>query len=85
MRFSDYLTETFWAAVDKALPLIYGFGYVFVVARVLSKREFGSLAQIEIIYYFVLMLDLAIAQTPMANRSAQEEPLRRNLFQRLFP
>ena len=71
MRFSDYLTETFWAAVDKALPLIYGFGYIFVVARVLSKREFGWLAQIEIIYYFVLMLDLAIAQTPMAKFTAE--------------
>ncbi len=71
MQFSDYLTETFWAAVDKALPLIYGFGYIFVVARVLSKTEFGWLAQFEIVYYFILMLDLAIAQTPMSKFTAE--------------
>ncbi|MFA4948344.1 MAG: oligosaccharide flippase family protein [Candidatus Krumholzibacteriia bacterium] len=71
MRFSDYLTETFWAAVDKALPLIYGFGYIFLVARVLPKTEFGWLAQFEIVYYFILMLDLAIAQTPMAKFTAE--------------
>jgi O-antigen/teichoic acid export membrane protein len=71
MRFSDYLTETLWAAVDKALPLIYGFGYIFVVARVLPKTEFGWLAQFEIVYYFILMLDLAIAQTPMAKFTAE--------------
>jgi len=71
MRFSDYLTETFWAAVDKALPLFYGVGYIFVVARALSLEEFGLLAQIELIYYFILMVDFALAQTPMAKFAAE--------------
>ena len=73
MRFSDYLTETFWAAVDKALPLFYGVGYIFVVARTLPEEEFGYLAQIEIIYYFILMVDFALAQTPMAKFAAETQ------------
>ncbi len=71
MRFSDYLTETFWAAVDKALPLVYGLGYIFVVVRVLSKNEFGLLGLIELIVYFVLMVDNTLVQTPMAKFAAE--------------
>jgi O-antigen/teichoic acid export membrane protein len=71
MRFSDHLTETFWAAIDKALPLLYGFGYIFVVVRVLSKNEFGLLGLIELIVYFILMVDNTLAQMPMAKFAAE--------------
>ncbi len=71
MRFSDYLTETFWAAIDKALPLAYGFGYIFVVVRVLSKNEFGLLGLFELIVYFILMVDNTLVQTPMAKFVAE--------------
>ena len=73
MRFSDYLTETVWAALDKALPLLYGFGYIFIVVRVLSKLEFGLLGLIELIFYFILMVDSTLVQTPMAKFAAETQ------------
>jgi O-antigen/teichoic acid export membrane protein len=71
MRFSDYLTETLWAALDKALPLLYGVGYVLVVVRVLPKNEFGLLGIIEVIFYFILAIDISLVQTPMAKFAAE--------------
>src|SRR5262245_53568602 len=71
MRFSDYLSETLWAALDKALPLLYGFGYVFIVVPVLPPSEFGLLGIIEVVFYFILAVDNGLVQTPMAKFVAE--------------
>jgi hypothetical protein len=71
MRFSDYLSETLWAALDKALPLLYGFGYVFIVVPALPPHEFGMLGIIEVVFYFILAIDNGLVQTPMAKFVAE--------------
>lgn len=73
MRFSDYLSETFWAALDKALPLVYGFGYVVLVVPALPENEFGLLGIVEVIFYFILAIDNGLVQTPMAKFAAESE------------
>ena len=73
MRFSDYLSETFWVALDKALPLVYGLGYVVVVVPALPENEFGLLAIIEVVFYFILAIDNSLVQTPMAKFVSENE------------
>jgi O-antigen/teichoic acid export membrane protein len=66
MRFANYIKPTFWALLDKALPVAYGFGFLFVVVRVLPKAEFGLLVLFQSIFYFIVMVDTALVQMPMA-------------------
>jgi O-antigen/teichoic acid export membrane protein len=71
MRFADYFKQTIWAVLDKTLPVIYGFGFIFVVVRVLPEKEFGLLTLFQGIFYFVVMLDTALVQMPMAKFVAE--------------
>ncbi|MGH7494612.1 MAG: oligosaccharide flippase family protein [bacterium] len=57
--------------MDKALPLLYGFGYVFIVIPALPPDEFGLLGIVEVIFYFILAIDNGLVQTPMAKFVAE--------------
>jgi len=74
MRFANYLKQGIWAALDKALPIIYGVGFIFAVVRVLSKEEFGLLGLFQAIFLFIQMVDQTLVQIPLAKfLSAREE------------
>jgi O-antigen/teichoic acid export membrane protein len=74
MRFANYLKQSLWAALDKALPVIYGIGFIFAVVRVLSKEEFGLLGLFQAVFLFIEMVDQALVQIPLAKfLSAREE------------
>jgi len=74
MRFANYLKQSLWAALDKALPVIYGVGFIFAVVRVLSKEEFGLLGLFQAFFLFIQMVDQTLVQIPLAKfLSAREE------------
>jgi len=74
MRFANYLKQGLWAALDKALPVIYGVGFIFAVVRVLSKEEFGLLGLFQAVFLFIQMADQTLVQIPLAKfLSAREE------------
>ena len=74
MRFANYLKQSLWAALDKALPVIYGVGFIFAVVRVLSKEEFGLLGLFQAVFLFIQMADQTLVQIPLAKfLSAREE------------
>lgn len=74
MRFANYLKQSLWATLDKALPVIYGVGFIFAVVRVLSKEEFGLLGLFQAVFLFIQMVDQTLVQIPLAKfLSAREE------------
>lgn len=73
MRFANYLKQSLWAALDKALPVIYGVGFIFAVVRVLSKEEFGLLGLFQAVFLFIQMVDQTLVQIPLAKFLAARE------------
>jgi len=66
MRFANYLKQSLWAALDKALPVIYGVGFIFAVVRVLPKEEFGLLGLFQAVFLFIEIVDQTFVQIPLA-------------------
>jgi O-antigen/teichoic acid export membrane protein len=73
MRLADYLKPGFWAGLDKALPVVYGVGFLFAVVRVLPKTEFGLLVLFQAVFLFIEMMDQALVQIPMAKFLSEGE------------
>ena len=42
MRFGRHIGRGLWAFADKALPAVYGIGFILLVIRVLPEREYGA-------------------------------------------
>jgi O-antigen/teichoic acid export membrane protein len=65
MRLANYLKQSAWAGLDKALPVIYGLGFLFAVVRVLPKEEFGLLGLFQAVFLFIEMIDQTLVQIPL--------------------
>lgn len=74
MEFGKHLTKGIWGAADKALPVIYGFGYVVLVIRVLPKEEFGNFVLIQELFLIISGLAMAFALQPLLKFAAEERP-----------
>lgn len=50
VRLSDHLGKGIWGTADKALPVVYGIGYVLLVIRTLPEAELGTFALIQTLF-----------------------------------
>ncbi len=62
-----------WAGLDKALPVVYGLGFIFAVVRVLPASEFGLLVLFQSVFFFVQMVDTTMVHVPLAKFLAEGE------------
>jgi O-antigen/teichoic acid export membrane protein len=65
MEFGRHISKGLWAFGDKALPAIYGLGYVFLVIRVLPQNEFGAFIIIQTIFVVVSTMSFSLALQPL--------------------
>ncbi|MBI3193310.1 MAG: oligosaccharide flippase family protein [Ignavibacteriae bacterium] len=65
MEFGKHIGKGVWAFADKALPALYAVAYIFLVVRVLSKEEFGSLVLIQTIFTLGTAFCMSLALQPM--------------------
>jgi hypothetical protein len=60
-----HLGKGIWGLADKALPVVYGLGYVLLVIRVLPEVEFGNWVLLQEIFLLVSGLATAFALNPL--------------------
>ncbi|RPH33049.1 hypothetical protein EHM92_08410, partial [bacterium] len=71
MEFGKHLGKGIWGLADKALPVIYGLGYVVLVIRVLPAEEFGNFVLIQEIFLVISGLAAAFALQPLLKFAAE--------------
>ncbi len=71
MEFSKHLTKSIWGLADKALPVAYGIGYVYLVIRVLPEEEFGNFVLLQEIFLILSGLATAFALQPLLKYAAE--------------
>ena len=71
MEFGKHLGKGIWGLADKALPVVYGLGYVVLVIRVLPAEEFGNFVLIQEIFLVISGLAAAFALQPLLKFAAE--------------
>jgi O-antigen/teichoic acid export membrane protein len=71
LEFGKHLAKGFWGLADKALPVVYGIGYVLLVIRVLPSTEFGNFVLIQEIFLVISGLATGLALQPLLKFSAE--------------
>jgi O-antigen/teichoic acid export membrane protein len=71
VEFGKHIDKAFWAFADKALPAIYGIGFIFLVARVLPKEEYGGFVVIQTMFNLLSAVSAAFALQPMTKLAAE--------------
>src|SRR5512135_2673357 len=74
MEFGKYLAKGVWGLADKALPVVYGIGYVWLVIRVLPEEEFGNFVLVQEVFLVISGLATAFALQPLLKFSSEEAP-----------
>lgn len=74
MEFGKYLGKGLWGLADKALPVVYGLGYVLLVIRVLPEEEFGNFVLVQEIFLIISGLATAFALQPLLKFAAEDSP-----------
>jgi O-antigen/teichoic acid export membrane protein len=72
MEFGRYLAKGIWGVADKALPVVYGVGYVWLVIRVLPEDEFGNFVLVQEVFLVISGLATAFALQPLLKFSSEE-------------
>ncbi len=72
MELGKHLGKGIWGAADKALPAVYGLGFVLLVIRVLPEEEFGNFVLIQEIFLIISALAMGFALHPMLKYAAEE-------------
>ena len=72
MEFGKHIGKSLWGAADKGLPVVYGFGYVLLVIRVLPEEEFGNFVLLQEIFLILSGLATAVALSPMLKFASEE-------------
>ena len=72
MEFGKYLAKGIWGLADKALPVVYGVGYVWLVIRVLPEEEFGNFVLVQEVFLVISGLATAFALQPLLKFSSEE-------------
>ncbi|HTK82437.1 MAG TPA: MATE family efflux transporter [Bacteroidota bacterium] len=73
MEFGKHIGKGVWAFADKALPAIYGIGFIFLVVRVLPEKEFGAYGVIWATFTFLSTLGYALALQPFVKFAAETD------------
>src|SRR5438045_379386 len=73
MEFGKHFGKGVWAFSDKALPAIYGIGFIFLVVRVLPEQEFGAYGVVWATFTFVTSLGYSLAFQPFVKFAAERE------------
>lgn len=73
MEFGKHIGKGVWAFADKALPAIYGVGFIFLVIRVLPEKEYGAFVIIQTIFTIVNALGYSLAHQPLTKFAAESE------------
>jgi O-antigen/teichoic acid export membrane protein len=71
VEFGRHLGKGIWGLADKALPVVYGLGYVLLVIRVLPEEEFGNWVLLQEIFLLVSGLATAFALNPLLKYAAE--------------
>src|SRR5512136_2326119 len=72
MEFRKYLRQGIWGLADKALPVVYGIGYVLLVIRVLPEEEFGLFVLVQEIFLIISGLATAFALQPLLKFGSED-------------
>lgn len=72
MEFGKHIGKSLWGVADKGLPVVYGFGYVLLVIRVLPEEEFGNFVLLQEIFLILSGLATAVALQPMLKFASEE-------------
>jgi lipopolysaccharide exporter len=72
MEFGKHIGKSLWGAADKGLPVVYGFGYVLLVIRVLPEEEFGNFVLLQEIFLILSGLATAVALQPMLKFASED-------------
>jgi O-antigen/teichoic acid export membrane protein len=72
VEFGKHIGKGIWGIAGKALPVIYGFGYVLLVIRVLPEEEFGTFVLIQEVFLVITGLATAFALQPLLKFAAEE-------------
>ena len=72
MELGKHLGMGIWGLADKALPVVYGLGFVLLVIRVLPEQEFGNFVLIQEIFLVITGLGTAIALQPLLKYASEE-------------
>lgn len=71
MQFGKHIGKGLWAFADKALPAVYGIGFIFLVIRVLPEREYGAFAIIQSIFLIGSSMGFSLALQPLTKFAAE--------------
>lgn len=72
MEFGKHLAKGIWGLADKALPVVYGIGYVWLVIRVLPEEEFGNFVLVQEVFLVISGFATAFALQPLLKFSSEE-------------
>ena len=61
MEFGKHVGKGIWAFGDKALPVVYGIGFIFLVVRVLPAKEYGAFVIAQTIFTFATARGYSLA------------------------
>jgi hypothetical protein len=56
MEFGKHIGKALLVFTHKALPAVYGFGFIFLVIRFLLAMEYGSFILIQVIFTMLMAL-----------------------------
>ena len=73
MEFGKHIGKGLWAFADKALPALYGIGFIFLVVRALPEREYGAFVIVQTIFTVVSMMAIALALQPLTKFAAEKK------------
>ncbi len=73
MELGKHLEKGIWGLADKFLPVLYGFGYIFLVIRVLPMEEFGNFVLLQEVFLIISGLAAAFALQPMLKYASEAE------------
>jgi O-antigen/teichoic acid export membrane protein len=71
MQFSRHIGKGLWAFADKALPAVYGIGFIFLVVRVLPEKEYGAFAVLQSIFQIISAVGFSLALNPLTKFAAE--------------
>src|SRR5690242_17351408 len=73
MQFGKHIGKRIWAFADRALPAIYGIGFIFLVVRVLPEKEFGAYGVVWATFTIVTALGYSLAFQPLVKFAAETD------------
>ena len=71
MQFGKHLNKGMWAFADKALPAMYGVGFIFLVIRILPEREYGAFVFVQSMYTIVAALGYSLSFQPLTKFASE--------------